>query len=177
MAIGNFDACIDFTLKQEGGYSTDQGDPGNWTGGAVGSGTFGGTNFGISAAAYPTLDIKNLTREAAEAIYQRDYWQKLGCASLAAGVDLVVQDFGVNAGVSRSTKTLQGIVGVVQDGDVGPATIDAAGKIPAAQLIGLLTAAHEHFYDTMRDAPRYAAALDGRAERAKTAALAMLPSA
>jgi lysozyme family protein len=36
----------------------------------------GGTKFGISSAAYPNLDIKNLTRDDAIKIYYYDYWLK-----------------------------------------------------------------------------------------------------
>jgi lysozyme family protein len=36
-----------------------------------------------------------------------------------------VFDYAVNSGVSRAAKTLQGIVGVTQDGQIGPATIQA----------------------------------------------------
>jgi lysozyme family protein len=174
MAIGNFARCIDFTLREEGGFSDDRLDPGNWTGGAVGCGVFGGTNFGISAASYPTLNLRALTSTGASTIYQRDYWTPLKCDSFKAGVDLVMMDFSVNAGLHRSAVWLQDVVHTDQDGKIGPATIAAANEFDAATLISILTAAHEHFYETMRDAARYAKALDGRAERCQAAALAML---
>ena len=60
--MDNFERCFAFTLGAEGGYSNNPADPGNWTGGAVGNGELRGTNFGISASAYPQLDIANLTQ-------------------------------------------------------------------------------------------------------------------
>jgi lysozyme family protein len=60
--MSQFGPAITFVLENEGGYSNDANDPG------------GETNFGISKRAYPEIDIKNLTREGAIAIYQRDYW-------------------------------------------------------------------------------------------------------
>jgi lysozyme family protein len=75
--MDNFANCFAFTLGAEGGYSNNPGDPGNWTGGAVGHGEVRGTKYGISASAYPALDIANLTEAQAEEIYRRDYWASL----------------------------------------------------------------------------------------------------
>ena len=61
--IGNFPACIKFTLQYEGGFQNAPNDPGNYRP----DGTLVGTNFGISAASYPTLDIRDLTQPEAEA--------------------------------------------------------------------------------------------------------------
>jgi lysozyme family protein len=61
--MANFQIAVALVLKHEGGYEPPgTGDPG------------GETNWGISKRAYPNLDIKNLTRDDAIAIYQRDYW-------------------------------------------------------------------------------------------------------
>jgi hypothetical protein len=76
-----FGPAITYVLANEKAYSADPADPGNWTGGQVNAGTLKGTNFGISAAAYPDVDIRNLTREDAIAIYERDFWIFGGLAS------------------------------------------------------------------------------------------------
>ena len=49
----NFTSCLGFTLGCEGGFTVNPRDRGNWTGGEIGVGKFNGTNFGLSAAAYP----------------------------------------------------------------------------------------------------------------------------
>jgi lysozyme family protein len=67
-------AAISTLHKVEGGLSVDARDPGNWTGGAIDKGELRGTKFGISAAAYPTVDIRNLTPEAAAELTRADYW-------------------------------------------------------------------------------------------------------
>ncbi len=79
---------IEFILEREGGYVNDPADPG------------GETNFGISKRAYPNVDIKNLTREGAIAIYQRDYLNKTGTTD--PDMRACIADFGVNAGMSRA---------------------------------------------------------------------------
>ncbi len=120
-----FQAAVAWVIAEEGGYTNDPGDPGNWTGGAVGSGQCNGTNFGISAAAYPTLDIASLTEAEAEAIYAQDYWTPIQGDALPPALVLVVLDAAVNSGVSQSGIWLQVVVGATTDGNIGPATLAA----------------------------------------------------
>lgn len=120
----NFDACMAEVFKYEGGYVNDQHDPG------------GETNLGISKRSYPKEDIRNMTRARAAQIYRRDFWDKLRCDELPAGLDLVAFDAAVNSGPSRGAKWLQQALGVAVDGKVGLATIGAAKNTytPAAVL-------------------------------------------
>ncbi len=121
-----FDACMPFIFKAEGGYSDNPADPG------------GPTNFGITLAtlrAYegdPNLtadDVKKLTPAVAKEIYRTAYWNRMQCGALPAGLDLEVFDFGVNSGPAESVKTLQRLVGVTQDGSVGPITLAAVATV------------------------------------------------
>ena len=125
MPSDNFPACFDFTIAAEGGYTNNSADNGNWTGGVIGSGTCKGTKFGISAAAYPDLDIANLTQADAEAIYRRDYWAKVRGDTLPLPMAYVAFDGAVNSGVLRSILWLQAAAGVRQDGNFGPVTLAA----------------------------------------------------
>ncbi len=130
----SFSRCIAFTLAQEGGFSDNAADPGNWTGGQVGCGTLRGTNFGISAAAYPALDIANLTQADAEAIYRRDYWSVVNADALSFPLALVAFDAAVNAGVRRSIVWLQQAAGAPADGVLGRETQAALAKGDPVQL-------------------------------------------
>lgn len=123
--MDHFTACFAFTLGAEGGYSNNPGDPGNWTGGQVGHGALHGTKYGISASAYPTLDIANLTEAQAEDIYRRDYWAPLHGDDLPLPVALVAFDAAVNAGPRRAITWLQQAAGQAGDGVMGPATLAA----------------------------------------------------
>jgi len=120
--MDHFPRCVSFTLSQEGGFSDVAADPGNWTGGIVGAGELKGTKFGISAAAYPTLDIAGLTEADAEAIYRRDYWSAISGDELPYPVALTAFDAAVNAGPRRAISWLQLAAGVDADGRLGPAT-------------------------------------------------------
>ena len=127
-----FEQAFQVVVGNEGGFSTNPADPGNWTGGACGKGKCNGTKYGISAASYPNLDIAALTLDAAEAIYQRDYWQRVRGDELPPSLALLVFDAAVNSGVSRAIRWLQAVVAVEVDGVLGPKSMAAiaacAGK-------------------------------------------------
>ena len=106
--------CIKIILKNEGGYCWHKDDPG------------GETNFGITKARYPNLDIKNLTKEEATEIYYRDYWKPMKL-NILNNEDLILHvfDMGVNAGIRTAIKLLQRLVGVTADGHIGLKTAGA----------------------------------------------------
>lgn len=120
-----FAAICDVTLESEGKMSTDRSDRGNWTSGQVGVGEFKGTNHGISAAAYPHLDIKALTQDEARAIYRRDYFDKARCGELHPALAMLVFDSAVNNGVGNAVRFLQRAADVADDGVFGPLTLRA----------------------------------------------------
>lgn len=124
MAAGNFQNCLKEILRWEGGYANHPSDPG------------GMTNLGVTKATYeawigyPVNEqiMRNLTHELVAPLYKKMFWDKMRCEALPKGFDLCVFDFGVNAGTGRSGKLLQKLVGVTQDGIVGPATMAAVEK-------------------------------------------------
>jgi lysozyme family protein len=83
----DFTTAINRTLGVEGGYVNDPNDPG------------GETKFGISKRAYPDVDIKNLTREQAVAIYKRDFWDRAHIDAMPALLQYQALDFAVNSGI------------------------------------------------------------------------------
>jgi lysozyme family protein len=130
-----FDQAFELVIGHEGGFTDNAADPGNWTSGRCGEGECRGTNWGISAAAYPRLDIRNLTIERAKAIYQTDYWLRIRGDELPAPLGLLVFDTAVNMGVGRAVLILQAALGVTQDGALGPGTLAAVRKAgPGAAL-------------------------------------------
>lgn len=110
-----FIKIVDYLIDEiEGGHTNTSGDRG------------GETKYGISKAAYPKLNIAALTRDQAVAIYWRDYWLEAGCESLPPPLGMALFDGAVNLGIPRASKFLQEAVGVVPDGRIGPATVQAA---------------------------------------------------
>lgn len=111
----------------EQGFQKDPKDPGNWTGGKVGSGRLVGTKYGVSAASYPYLDIENITLDHAQQIAKNDFWDKFQGDQMPAPVALCVFDFGYNAGVREGIVVLQRTLDLPEDGLVGPITLRSLG--------------------------------------------------
>jgi lysozyme family protein len=127
----SFDTAFAKSVMLEGNYTADPDDKGNWTGGAIGDGELKGTKYGISAAAYPDEDIKNLTLDRAKYLYRRDYWQRLNIGEVPDDqVQEEIFDTAVNMGVGAAGIVVQrGLnfleIGkpLVVDGAIGPLTL------------------------------------------------------
>jgi lysozyme family protein len=126
-------------LGNEGGHSRVAGDAG------------GETNFGISRRAYPMLDIANLTREGAIAIYFRDFWKGGRYPDLPAPIAIKLFDLSVNMGAARATRCLQRALRacgteVVEDGALGNGTIAAASRAEGGALLAALRSEAAGYY-------------------------------
>ena len=115
--MSNYNECLKIILMHEGGYVNHPKDPG------------GETNLGVTKRVYEewggTKEMKDLTVEDVEPIYKKNYWDKIKGDDLPDGLALCVFDFGVNAGPGRAAKFLQKLLGVTQDGGIGPQTLGA----------------------------------------------------
>ena len=115
----NFARSLSLVLKSEGGWSDNPLDNG------------GATMKGITIAVFRQYidpkgtkdDLRNITDAQVATIYRKQYWDKVSGDSLPDGVDYATFDYAVNSGVSRASKHLQSVVGAVQDGKIGPATL------------------------------------------------------
>ncbi len=137
----NFLTAINRVLGHEGGYSNDPNDPG------------GETKWGISKRTYPELDIKNLTREEAVAIYNVDFWIPARIASLPNSVAFQAMDFAVNSGIPVAIAALQRAAGSAPDGYVGPVTLAAIAKKSDHDLLVLYLAERLEFMTNLKNWP------------------------
>lgn len=134
----NYDSILGNVLEWEGGYSNDEGDSG------------GPTKYGITihdARLYwkknaTAADVRAMPLSVAKQIYRERYWTPVRGADLPSGVDYSVMDYGVNSGIARSAMVLQRIIGVADDGRIGPITLAATkayvDKYGAKQLVAKL---------------------------------------
>ena len=137
---------IPLILKHEGGFVDHPRDPG------------GATNKGITIATFrryiksngTVADLKALTTAQATIVYKRQYWDAVVADMLPVGVDYSVADFAVNSGPSRAAKMLQRVVGVTQDGRIGPATLAAVRALPTDFIIRKLNALRLAFMKSIR---------------------------
>ena len=130
----NFDTTFDRLIGNEGGYVNDPADPG------------GETKFGVSKRSYPDLDIANLTREQAKAIYLRDFWQAGQMDQYDGAIAFQVFDFAVNSGIQTALRKLQSAVGVADDGHIGPASLAAIKATPVPVALALFIAERLDFW-------------------------------
>lgn len=124
-------------VAREGGYVNDPDDPG------------GATNFGVTIGTMQRLgldltgdgrvsqaDVLALSREKAEEIYIRHYFEGPGLGQLPQSIQASVFDMYVNAG-AQAVRILQRLLNdmgqmVAVDGQLGPQTIAAAHAAQAA---------------------------------------------
>jgi len=92
-------------------------------------------------------DLRNISDEDIQAIYRQNYWNPVFGNLLNSGCDYLLFDFAVNAGVGRSVKTLQQVVGTNVDGVMGNQTLMAANAIDASALIIDFSNAKIKFYE------------------------------
>lgn len=138
----SFEKAVEFVLKHEGFYSNDLLDSG------------GETKFGISKRAYPNLNIKELTRDDAIAIYKRDYWDKLP-ANLPTSIHCVLFDCAVNTGISRAIRLLQSSVKVNPDGQWGRLSQSALNKLKVDDVLQRFTLERIMFYSALSTFGRF----------------------
>jgi len=132
-------------LEHEGGYVNHPSDPG------------GETNLGVTRAVYEQYagrqvmdgEMEGLTHDDVYPIYRENYWNRVRGDDLPSGVDWSVFDWGVNSGTSRAAKALQRIVGVEQDGGIGPMTLQAVLEVEPAEIVEQMHHMRDGFYRSL----------------------------
>jgi lysozyme family protein len=170
----NFDVCFDRVIQSEGGYVNDPADAG------------GETNLGVTAGAWGAYlgrpinsgEMQALTKDTVKPFYRQMYWDKVKGDDLPAGVDYVVFDFAVNAGVSRAAKFLQRSVGAVDDGVIGGGTLGKVAVTNKQRLLAAFADQKQRFYNGLAlSNPSQQKFLKGwlaRVDKVQTAAESML---
>jgi len=112
--------------------------------------TGGNTRFGVSEKAFPHIDIAKLTRQGAEQIYLDHYWNVVNASSLPPSVGLLVFDAAVNLGAVRAAQMLQRLLGLKDDGVIGPKTIHAVKTYqPLSELRVLYSESRLRYYEEL----------------------------
>ncbi|CCJ48976.1 glycoside hydrolase family 108 protein [Bordetella parapertussis] len=143
----NFDTAFDRLIGHEGGYSNNPADPG------------GETMWGVTAAVARangyTGPMRDMPRDTAKAIYRARYWTPIRGDMLPAAVAFQVFDAAVNHGTGQAAKWLQAAVGTVQDGQIGPLTLNAAAGMNPTMLALLFNSARMRFYTNLPTWPTF----------------------
>ena len=99
-------ALQEYAIPNEGGYVNDPQDPG------------GETKFGISKRYHPNEDIKNLTRERANALLYKEIWNWNGINTLPSEIIGVVFDHGIRTSPQNAIETTHRALGIDPIGDI-----------------------------------------------------------
>lgn len=169
-----FATCLAFTLKEEGGFCDNPSDPGGATCQGITLATLRSWTDDDSLGVAAVRDISPAT---VQAIYGADYWNKMQCGAMPAGIDLMVFDMGVNAGPARSVRMLQRALGFPPadvDGCVGPQTLGAVRKADPAALIVKLADMQAAYYRSLPTFNVFGNGWLARVDRRRRAAIAML---
>lgn len=138
-------------LEHEGGYVNHPNDPG------------GETNYGISLRFLKGIkledgdidndndididDIQSLTLSDVENIYMLYFWLPLNLGGLTNEMlKLHIFDHGVNAGVATAAKMIQRLIGLKDDGLIGPMTCKAINQ-SKEPLVDLYKQERIKYYD------------------------------
>ena len=142
----SFKNAVEEVFKREGGFVNHPNDRG------------GATNMGITIGTLSAWlgrpatidDVKNMTKETATAIYKRNYWDAIwGDKIKYYSVAAAMFDQAVNRGPKSAIKQAQKIVGVTQDGVIGPVTLAAINNMPDSQFLPQYLSASAAFYNML----------------------------
>lgn len=171
----SFDSALAAVLREEGGFVNDPLDPG------------GVTCLGVTKAVWDQwcgrestiADMRALTPLKVAPLYRAQYWNALQCDRLPGPLALCVFDFGVNAGIGRAARYLQGMVGATEDGHIGDKTIAAAGKWIGAHGIREAVTTYQNgrraYYRSLAQFPRYGKGWLRRVNEIEEEALGAVP--
>lgn len=137
--LSNWDESFELVIRHEGGFTSDERDPGN----ALPDGRKGSTNLGCTQAVWEAYigkqvtldDMKRLTKEDVKPLYKKRYWDAIHGDRLHKGLDYAVFDTAINSGVSRASKFIQEIVGVSADGAIGNNTLLAISQFKDSVML------------------------------------------
>lgn len=164
--MASFDIAYPIIADHEGGYQNNPADRGNYN--SLGENV--GTNWGISAPVYETWigrppresDMRNMSRATAKQIFKARFWDAIqGDRINSQAVANIFFDGAVNHGTT-GIKIMQEVLGVSQDGKVGPITLNAINNANPAKLYNDYREARKRFYYYLVDrTPSFSVFLNG----------------
>ncbi len=175
-----FAIALAHVLEMEGGFGDDPYDPGGPTNRGITLEDFARSK-GVSVTAVNRAglvdELKRISDAAVEAIYRDRYWGPARCEALAPPVALMHFDAAVNHGVGGAIRMLQQVARVTIDGDIGPETLGALGRLEPMDAVDRYADVRRARYRALSTFWRFGKGWLNRvaATRAKAATLAALP--
>lgn len=148
----DFDQAFKYTLGNESDkYTDDPNDPG------------GPTKYGITlkvlqetlGSNQTAKDVAIMSIDMAKSIYQKKYWEKMGCDKLMdQPLAIALFDTGVNMGPGTAIKMVQRSLDQPEDGVFGPATLYSLNfHNPKLTLLDLIRTVQNHYIEIVIKTP------------------------
>lgn len=145
------DILFEFILSTEGGYVNHPNDAGGPTNKGVTLETFKQSGRDINGDGKIDIeDLKLISNEDTYKIFKSEYWDKCkGDEINSQSVANILVDWAYNSGVRIAVKHLQSILGVQQDGILGPATLAAINQKEPRILFNCLKQLRVDYYNSI----------------------------
>jgi len=154
----------EYLIPNEGGYNNDKDDSG------------GETNMGISQTTHKNENIKKLTRERANAIYYRDYYNWNGLNKLPYQIRGFIVDFGALSSPETAIKLTHKVLGIPEGNIIGNKTLNKLKTFTKDDFKDFLKQYQSemiaHFHQVVKIHPERKKYLQGWINRANRAHLA-----
>lgn len=150
--MNKFDNAFDLLMELEGGTVDNPSDPG------------GLTKWGISSRSHPDVDIENLTKEGAKAIYKEEYWpwymERVTDWSVAAELFEQLVNMRPKTAVKVWQRALNYLgAGIAVDGEFGAVTLRNINRYSRRMRVPLLKALNGvqfmHFFKLVEGGERF----------------------
>lgn len=132
--MDKFERALQAAFRFEGGFSNDPDDRGGKTNMGITHGTL--SRARINGWVPKDVTIETLTREQAETIYRKGYWEPIKGDELPSPIAEIVFDCAINHGVGGAGRLLQRAINSMNlttpltvDGIIGPKTLAAVARI------------------------------------------------
>lgn len=141
--MANAEKLMPLILKWEGGYSHHPSDKGRCTMKGITIGTYQ-KFYGYSKTC---TDLKCITDDEWLAIFKNGYWDPMcGDSIKNQSIANIIVDWAWMSGVKTVSKKIQKILGVKDDGIVGPITMSSINSMEQKPLFDKIYKERENFY-------------------------------
>jgi lysozyme family protein len=158
-------------IRGQSSFSNDKHDKGGATMMGVTQKVYDGWR---QAAGQSRQPVHMITDEEIRALYRQNYWNLMRCDELPIGVDFLALDYAVNSGCGKSTKELQGEVGVRVDGAMGAVTLNAIRGSDHAQIIRNVLESRRQYVRGLSNYWKFGKGWETRINRVEITALAAI---